>query len=130
MNTLTKEWLQKTIAELEEELDAVPDAVNVDAAMALAAMKLALASLEAVAVGFIDAEYSELLKSGHVDSCSMYAESGEGCFPVYTAPLAPVSVPDAMSDDIDSDDHPLLWSYNKGWNACRAAMLSQEKGNG
>lgn len=47
MNTLTKEWLLKTIAELEEERDAVPGVVNEDAANALAAMKLALASLEA-----------------------------------------------------------------------------------
>ncbi|HHA2202594.1 TPA: hypothetical protein ACOEAW_001616 [Enterobacter hormaechei subsp. xiangfangensis] len=45
--TLTKEWLLKTIAELEEERDATPGAVNEDAAKALAAMKLALASLEA-----------------------------------------------------------------------------------
>lgn len=47
MITLTKEWLQQTIAELEEERDAVPGAVNEDAAMALAAIKLALASIEA-----------------------------------------------------------------------------------
>ncbi|WP_320707209.1 DUF551 domain-containing protein [Enterobacter cloacae] len=47
MSTLTKEWLQQTIAELEEERDATPGAVNEDAAIALAAMKLALASLEA-----------------------------------------------------------------------------------
>lgn len=47
MSTLTKEWLQKTIAELEEERDAVTGVVNEDAAMALAAMKLALSSLEA-----------------------------------------------------------------------------------
>lgn len=47
MSTLTKEWLLRTIAELEEERNAVPRVVNEDAAMALAAMKLALASLEA-----------------------------------------------------------------------------------
>ncbi len=47
MSTLTKEWLLKTIAELEEERDATPGAVNEDAAMSLAAMKLALSSLEA-----------------------------------------------------------------------------------
>lgn len=47
MSTLTKEWLQLRIAELEEERDATPGAVNEDAAMALAAMKLALASIEA-----------------------------------------------------------------------------------
>ncbi|MBJ6568058.1 hypothetical protein JGT17_14320 [Enterobacter hormaechei] len=43
--TLTKEWLQQTIAELEEERDAVPGVVNEDAVMALEAMKIALASL-------------------------------------------------------------------------------------
>ncbi|KLR24333.1 hypothetical protein ABR28_09360 [Enterobacter hormaechei subsp. hoffmannii] len=47
MITLTKEWLLTTIAELEEERDSMPGVVNVDAAMSLAAMKLALASLEA-----------------------------------------------------------------------------------
>ncbi|UJA61020.1 hypothetical protein L1E13_04155 [Enterobacter hormaechei] len=47
MSTLTKEWLQQTVAELEEERDAVPGVVNEDADKALAAMKLALASLEA-----------------------------------------------------------------------------------
>ena len=47
MITLTKEWLLKTIAELEEERDATPGAVNEDAAMALAAMKMALGALEA-----------------------------------------------------------------------------------
>lgn len=36
--TLTKEWLQQTIAELEEERDAVPGVVNEDAAKALAVM--------------------------------------------------------------------------------------------
>ncbi|HCM9366111.1 TPA: DUF551 domain-containing protein [Enterobacter hormaechei subsp. xiangfangensis] len=47
MSTLTKEWLQLRIAELEAERDATPGAVNEDAAKALAAMKLALASIEA-----------------------------------------------------------------------------------
>ncbi|MDE7644299.1 DUF551 domain-containing protein [Enterobacter hormaechei] len=47
MAELTKEWLLTTIAELEEERDATPGAVNEDVAIALAAMKLALASLEA-----------------------------------------------------------------------------------
>lgn len=47
MSTTLKEWLLKTIAELEEERDATPGAVNEDAAKALVAMKLALASLEA-----------------------------------------------------------------------------------
>ncbi|ELW4833666.1 hypothetical protein QL503_002031 [Salmonella enterica] len=52
--TLTKEWLLRAIAELEEERDATPGAVNEDAVMALAAMKLALASLEAEAVAIVE----------------------------------------------------------------------------
>lgn len=45
MSTNLKEWLQQTIAELEEERDAVPGVVNEDAVKALEAMKIALASL-------------------------------------------------------------------------------------
>ena len=33
-------------------------------------------------------------------------------------------VPDEKDKTVDADDHPLLWSFNEGWNACRAAMLN------
>ncbi|HBS2295350.1 TPA: DUF550 domain-containing protein [Klebsiella pneumoniae] len=36
---------------------------------------------------------------------------------------APV-VPDERDKAVDADDHPLLWSFNEGWNACRSAMLA------
>lgn len=39
---------------------------------------------------------------------------------------APV-VPDEKDKTVDADDHPLLWSFNEGWNACRAAMLNGGK---
>ncbi|HCR1985170.1 TPA: hypothetical protein ONC56_004734 [Enterobacter hormaechei subsp. steigerwaltii] len=71
MNTLTKEWLLKTIAELEEERDAVPDVVNEDAANALAAMKLALASLEAEAVGEV--------VLGEYDDCGCHPDAKVVC---------------------------------------------------
>lgn len=35
---------------------------------------------------------------------------------------APV-VPDEKDKTVDADDYPLLWSFNEGWNACRASML-------
>ncbi|MEI9470338.1 hypothetical protein [Enterobacter kobei] len=46
---------------------------------------------------------------------------------VYTAPPAPVSVPDAMEMD---DDFDSAFEHGKavGWNACRAAMLQGANG--
>ncbi|WGL85414.1 hypothetical protein QFB84_14990 [Enterobacter hormaechei] len=93
MSTLTKKWLQQTIAELEEEHDAVPGVVNEDAANALVAMKLALASLEAEPVVW-------LLSGGGAknnvsfDSGNAYADPLREVTPLYTAPPAPVSVPE------------------------------------
>ncbi|EPX3843733.1 hypothetical protein ACWY7B_004973, partial [Enterobacter hormaechei] len=94
MSTLTKEWLLKTIAELEEERDAVPGAVNEDAAMVLAAMKLALASLEA------EKNAEPVAKVETVGVC-WYADNGVPRKPavgteLYTVPPAPVSVPDEV----------------------------------
>ncbi|HFO0277190.1 TPA: hypothetical protein ACHIEZ_000077 [Klebsiella quasipneumoniae] len=43
-------------------------------------------------------------------------------FKALIAPPAP-TVPDERDWTVDADDHPLLWSFNEGWNACRAAML-------
>lgn len=124
MSTITKEWLLKTIAELEEERDATPGAVNEDAAMALAAMKLALASLEAEPVAW-------LLSGGGAknnvsfDSGNAYAAQLRERTPLYTAPPAPVSVPAAMEID---DDFDSAFEHGKavGWNAYRAAMLQAE----
>ncbi|WP_448661267.1 hypothetical protein [Enterobacter hormaechei] len=120
MAELTKEWLQQTIAELEEERDAVPGVVNEDAAMTLAAMKLALASIEVEPVAW-------LLSGGGAknnvsfDSGNAYVDPLREVTPLYAAPPAPVSVPDAIHSQGEksaSDDY-----YALGWNACRAAML-------
>jgi hypothetical protein len=107
MSTTLKEWLLKTIAELEEERDAVPGAVNEDAAKALAAMKIALASLEAEAVAYVDpfAFHNFIVyRDGETYNKRMgrewmWANPDAGLIPVYTAPPAtpaPVSVPDEM----------------------------------
>lgn len=46
--------------------------------------------------------------------------------PLYRhAQPAPV-VPNERDKTVDADDHPLTWSFNEGWNACRAAMLQDE----
>ncbi|MCU2426577.1 hypothetical protein N8Q68_19450 [Enterobacter hormaechei subsp. hoffmannii] len=138
--TLTKEWLLKTIAELEEERDAVPGAVNVDAVMALEAMKRALASLEAEPVAYMykdnlhaDARFSLHTRFGNwsQEDINEY-EITE--IPLYTAPPAPASVPDVVSwedvpEEITEDDIALASAWAHGFNQCRAAMLQGADGN-
>lgn len=129
MAELTKEWLQHTIAELEEERDAVPGAVNEDAAMALAAMKLALASIEAEPVKRVNADQMHrvcLEANRHLDKYGAMAKEVNKLLG-RAAPPAPVSVPDELSreeykrrfmDEDNFDD-----TFRGGWNACRATML-------
>lgn len=149
MSTITKEWLKQKIADMETTRDEIPFGLDEDDSNTLAALRIALASLEAEAVGYVDAEYAELLKSGHVESCSLYAEQGEGCITVFSAPTAPATVPDrSMFEKWWESEHgsPLdSWDSLRttdgycddgidgqfeAWNACRAAMLNQEKSNG
>ena len=122
MSTITKEWLQQKIAEMEAARDDIPFGLGEDGTNTLAALRIALASLEAGPVGYIDAEYTDLIKSAHIESCSVYSEPGEGFIALYAAPPAPVSVPDAMEMD---DDFDSAFEHGKavGWNAYRAAML-------
>ncbi|HAS0927178.1 TPA: hypothetical protein ACPZVC_004597 [Enterobacter hormaechei subsp. xiangfangensis] len=104
MSELTKEWLLKTIAELEEERNAVPGFVNVDAAMALAAMKLALTSLEAEAVCVIDQSNLDYLKSGADADVWPASRKEMGDVLLYrTAPPAPAN----------AEPVAWLWSHRK-----------------
>ncbi|CZY60184.1 hypothetical protein [Enterobacter hormaechei] len=119
MSTTLNEWLQKTIAELEEERDATPGAVNEDATMVLEAMKIALASLEAEAVALRD----ERSGSGGISKKPGFNDLPHGT-PLYAAPPAPVSVPDAMDGQ---GGVCCEVSYADGWNSCRAAMLQGGK---
>lgn len=124
--TLTKEWLLKTMAELEEERDAVPGAVNEDAAMALAAMKIALGALEAEPIyQLVNDDWYDTDK----DTYDVVVSSGARGRIVYTAPPAPM-LPEEMPKGLAGQIVSLL-AHNIGdkllaqkiWNACRAAML-------
>lgn len=154
MSTITREQAQKIIEAADEVITALagtnedvhPESDNMlrlwddlndryappEVVRELA--RIALASLEAEAVGYVDAEYAELLRSGHIESCSLYAEHGEGCITVFSAPPAPVAVPNELSREEYKrrfmEDDEFNDTFRGGWNACRAAMLSQEKNNG
>lgn len=112
--TLTKEWLLRTIAELEEERDSMPGVVNEDAARALAAMKIALASLEAEAVAEV-CEGFTLRYIGHGPAPKSWVRIGDR---LYAAPPAPVSVPDGYRLQPISE-----------YDAMCAAMLQGADGN-
>ncbi len=129
MSNIDKQWLQQKIAGMEAARDEIPFGLDEDDSNTLAALRIALASLETEAVGYMDAEYAQLLKSWHIESCSVYAEQGEGCIALYAAPPAPV-VPEEMPKSLAGQIVSLL-AHNIGdkflaqkiWNACREAML-------
>lgn len=50
--------------------------------------------------------------------------NGEDLYIVRHEAQPALVVPDEKDKTVDADDHPLLWSFNEGWNACRAAMLA------
>ncbi|EHN8809188.1 hypothetical protein I4B33_001381 [Enterobacter hormaechei] len=144
MSTTLKEWLLKTIAELEQERNATPGAVNEDAANALEAMKRALASLMAEPVAWTDEqELRDVDKygCGYLFTANPITPNADPhrVIKLYTAPPAPTA-----PDKITSANAPEVFeiaaeaerlglrgayaSYAVGWNACRAAMLQGDDG--
>lgn len=119
MITLTKEWLLKTIAELEEERDATPGAVNEDAANALAAMKLALASLEVEAVAFrirLKAPFNCGEKWDYIEHRTPDRFELENCDidRLYTAPPAPANT------------EPVAWLWSHRKNPSEVTLVRPE----
>ncbi|HAH9030082.1 TPA: hypothetical protein HIQ61_003185 [Escherichia coli] len=117
MSTITREFTK-------EQLQQIIETDHVQCGEASALARIALASLEAEPVAYIFKHPAGRLFWALTD------ESNKGqsdVMPVYTAPPAPVSVPDAMEMD---DDFDSAFEHGKavGWNACRAAML-QSFGN-
>ncbi|EOG5487633.1 hypothetical protein ACLE1M_003592 [Enterobacter hormaechei] len=127
MNTITKQWLQQKIAAMEAIRDDIPFGLGEDGTNTLAALRIALASLEAEPVDISDdmayAFHHALSDSSlGADDVDEIKTGLRAVFANITAPPAPVSVPDAMEMD---DDFDSAFEHGKavGWNACRAAML-------
>lgn len=140
MSTITKEWLKQKIADMEAARDEIPFGLGEDGTNTLAALRIALASLEA--------EHGEYLTHVVDDGCGEFSDRMNFSLPVgtklYTAPPAPVAVPDEVLARLEHEaNHLTAWHhidehsckvYRRDLltlvNACRAAMLNQEKGNG
>lgn len=105
MSTITKEWLQQKIADMEAARDEIPFGLDEDDSYTLAALRIALASIEAEPVAwryrFVHTPKSEEHGSPFTtDWVLTHCEDDcnpSDCFerqPLYTAPPAPVSIPD------------------------------------
>lgn len=91
MSTITKEWLQKAISQHESMRDEIPFGLDEDDSNMLAALRIALASLEAEAVADVVA-WSSPNEERTCDVRLRRHDINPG--PLYSAPPAPVSVPD------------------------------------
>lgn len=119
MSPITEEFTK-------EQLQQIIETDHVQCGEASSLARVALASLEAEPVAW-------LLSGGGAknnvsfDSGNAYADPMREVTPLYTAPPAPVSVPDAMEMD---DDFDSAFEHGKavGWNAYRAAMLQGADG--
>ncbi|AYL05355.1 DUF551 domain-containing protein [Enterobacter kobei] len=113
----------------KEQLQHIIETDHVQCGDASALARMALAGMEAEPVAWA---HRLINKRNGVVHPWVYG-SAEACpsegdifnievMPLYTAPPAPVSVPDAMEMD---DDFDSAFEHGKavGWNACRAAML-------
>ncbi|ENH2531352.1 DUF551 domain-containing protein [Escherichia coli] len=128
MSTITKELTK-------EQLQQIIETDHVQCGEASSLARIALASLEAEPVGEVSEQRDGLVMDGMVDlgGASTHriikGASKMKRLPLgtkfYTAPPAPVSVPDAMEMD---DDFDSAFEHGKavGWNAYRAAMLQAE----
>ncbi|MHQ91141.1 DUF551 domain-containing protein [Escherichia coli] len=144
MSTITREWLQQAINDYESVRDELPFGLDDYQGNILAALRIALASLEAEPVAWkvtftqIDREYNTFT--------GMYSDKAEverwvrlhkACnfradiTPLYTAKPVPV-VPAALPENDDDDGHGIDYlepsevytlGRTAGWNACRAVML-------
>lgn len=132
MSTITKEWLQQAINDYESVRDELTFGLDEYQGNILAALRIALASLEAEAVAWI----SERNLKNLGKSYSVYVKHEPVMvrpIPLYTAPPAPVSVPDfgaltkcivqRLVDYGAADDDAIARAEEFVYNACRDAML-------
>ncbi|EEW8913876.1 DUF551 domain-containing protein [Escherichia coli] len=125
MSTITREWLQQAINDYESVRDELPFGLDDYQGNILAALRIALASLEAEPIGAFH------IAEQQVDGTSDYIKDGEwpidnGIIEVYAAPPVPVvpeekPMPNPLS--MYAVDAVAAIAEVRGWNACRAAML-------
>ncbi|MFV3023579.1 hypothetical protein ACNI4H_03150 [Klebsiella aerogenes] len=135
-STITKEWLQQTIAELESVRDEIPFGIDTNSELEIAAFKLALAAMDSEPVAWTDEE--ELRDANESGSgyffgierdANKFADPRRQIMLYRHAQPAPV-VPDAatairacLSEFPESARDIVEECADIAENACRAAML-------
>ncbi len=123
-------WLAEMM--LEGELEPLKER---SWAIELELARIALASLEAEPVMYASKETLAYAKDGEQLLRTLSSPSGDCVIPLYSAPPAPVSVPDellsAMEEvlRISDRDHDAWHKVKAGIVSCRAAMLQGAAGN-
>ncbi|MEG6249523.1 hypothetical protein UXO05_02780 [Enterobacter ludwigii] len=106
MITITREWLQQAINDYESVRDELPFGLDDYQGNILAALRIALASLEAEAVAYADPQAFRNFQAGAARREWMWRNPGEDLIPVYAAPPAPV---------VDADDNFYSW-FGREWH--------------
>ncbi|MEG6079907.1 DUF551 domain-containing protein [Enterobacter kobei] len=126
MSTIAREFTK-------EQLQQIIETDHVQCGEASALARIALASLEAEPVCFIDQSNLDYLKSGSDADVWPASRTEMGDVLLYrAAPPAPVSVPDEVCwedvpEEITEDDMALASAWAHGFNQCRAAMLKHSE---
>lgn len=128
MTTITREWLQKTIADMEVTRDDIPFGFDEDQSNTLAALKIALASLDAEPVRYLNKFSGTCVtleqQSNAADDVAVY-------IPLYATPPVPEKMNFSTAcnfvqiNGMAKEDRTIL--AMRAWNACRAAMLNGGK---
>lgn len=140
MSTITKQWLQQKIADMEAARDEIPFGLGEDDSNTLAALRIALASLEAEAVGEV--------VLGEYDDCGCHPDARVVCIAadgqadwenfkdgtrLYAAPPSLVEIDEREAFNAWNNDENLpiagVGAKNAAWLAwqARAAMLQSSQ---
>lgn len=139
MSTITKEWLQQKIADMEAIRDDIPFGLGEDGANTLAALRIALASLEADPVCVIDEANLDYLNAGSDADVWPASRKEMGDVLLYrTAPPAPENAepvawlwshrkhPSEVSLVRPEDDERAEGAHWSGWS-CQALYAAQQQ---
>ncbi len=132
MSTITREWLQQAINDYESVRDELPFGLDDYQGNILAALRIALASLEAEPVAKIIAHYPLGVDVGKQKFVQAIGELPDFGGYLFAAPPAPVVPEEATPENVEMlsgyvSTYKLTDSERdiaaEIWNACRTAML-------